>query len=113
MRKQPLATQDISKLSYNELRKLADAALALAETKRSEEIKVLADGYAKKAAAGFNPQEAFDVLKPYLPRKGKGGSTVKYRDPADPSNTYGGKGKRPTWLREYIDAGRSLDEFAV
>lgn len=109
-----MAIQDISKLSYNELRKLADAAMALAETKRGEEIKVLADGYAKKAAAaGFSPQEAIDALKPYLPRTGKGGSAVKYRDPADPSNTYGGKGKRPTWLREYIEAGRSLDEFAV
>lgn len=109
-----MATQGLSKLSYNELRKLADAAMALAETKRGEEFKVLADGYAKKAAAGgFSPQEAIDALKPYLPRTGKCGSAVKYRDPADLSNTYGGKGKRPTWLREYIEAGRSLEEFAV
>lgn len=106
--------QDIQKLSYNDLRALAAAATELAEMKRVEEIKILADAYAKKAAAaGFSPQEAIDALKPYLPKKGKGGSAVKYRDPANPENTFGGKGKRPTWLREYIEAGRSLDEFAV
>jgi DNA-binding protein H-NS len=38
---------------------------------------------------------------------------VKYRDSANPENTFGSNGKPPTWLREYIEAGRSLDEFAV
>lgn len=110
-----MATQDISKLSYNELRKLAEQATALALSKRSEEIKVLADAYAKKAAAaGFTPQEAIDALKPYLPKRGgKGSGQAKYRDPANPANTYGGKGKRPAWLREYLDAGHTLEEFAV
>ena len=107
-------TQDIRKMSYTELRALAEAATELAEMKRVEEIKILADAYAKKtAAAGFSIQEAIDALKPYMPQKGKGSSAVKYRDPANPENTFGGKGKRPTWLREYIEAGRSLDEFLV
>lgn len=109
-----MATQDISRLSYNELRKLAEEALALANSKRDEEIKVLADAYAKKTtAAGFSVQEAIDALKPYLPKKGKGSTAVKYRDPANPTLTYGGKGKYPAWLREYLDDGRSLEEFAV
>lgn len=112
-----LAAQDISKLSYNELRKLAEEAFALAESKRGEEIKILADAYAKKTtAAGFSVQEAIDALKPYLPMKGrvsKESAVVKYRDPANEGNTYSGRGKHPAWVREYLAAGRKLEEFAV
>lgn len=36
---------------------------------------------------------------------------VKYRD--DAGHTWAGRGKRPQWLREQLEAGRSLDEFRV
>lgn len=111
-----MASQDISKLSYTELRKLAEDALTLANSKRAEEVKVLADAYAKKTtAAGFSIEEAIEALKPYWPKKGKASSTyeVKYRDPANAGNTYGGRGKRPDWLRKYLEQGRQLEEFAV
>ncbi|WP_137921525.1 H-NS histone family protein [Hydrogenophaga sp. 2FB] len=112
-----MATQDLSKLSYTELRKLAEEAFALADSKRGEEIKVLADAYAKKvAAAGFSIEEAIDALKPYMSKKGKGGgasAVVKYRDPANTGNTYGGRGKHPAWVRDYLTEGRKLEEFAV
>lgn len=86
------------------------------EFNSGEEIIVLADAYGKKSvAAGFSIEEAIDALKPYLPKKGKSGAAyvVKYRDPANTGNTYGGRGKRPDWLRKYIDQGRKLEEFAV
>lgn len=37
----------------------------------------------------------------------------KYRDPANPFNTWSGKGKRPDWLRKYIEEGRNLSEFEI
>ncbi|HCA3195731.1 TPA: H-NS histone family protein [Klebsiella pneumoniae] len=37
----------------------------------------------------------------------------KYRDPANPFNTWSGKGKRPEWLRKYIEEGRVLSEFEI
>ncbi|MEZ1894432.1 H-NS histone family protein [Pseudomonas aeruginosa] len=43
------------------------------------------------------------------PPRGK----ARYRDPANPFNTWSGRGKRPTWLREYLDAGRTLAEFEI
>lgn len=113
-----MATLDITKLSYGELQKLlASTKEALAE-KRDEELKILADGYAKKcAAAGFSPEEAIEALKPYLPSKRgsakKAAAGVAFRDPANPSNTWGGRGKRPAWLNAYLEQGRSKEEFAV
>ena len=54
-------------MALSELRKLlaqTDAAIA---DRRIEELKVLADGYAKKLAMnGFSIREGIDALKPYL-----------------------------------------------
>lgn len=80
----PVAT-DNSKLSFSdlqkrleELKKEEEQIAALIAEKRGEEIKVLADGYAKKcAAAGFTPQEAVDALMAYLPAKASKGKGAK------------------------------------
>ena len=37
----------------------------------------------------------------------------RYRDPANPFNTWVGRGKRPQWLRNYLMNGRTLDEFLI
>lgn len=37
----------------------------------------------------------------------------RYRDPENPFNTWGGRGKRPRWLTTYLDQGRMLDEFQL
>ena len=47
-------------------RMLAQTEAAIAE-RRIEELKVLADGFARKLAAnGFSVREGIDALKPYL-----------------------------------------------
>ena len=43
------------------------------------------------------------------PPKGR----ARYRDPNNPFNTWGGNGKRPDWLRKYLDNGRTLSEFEI
>ena len=37
----------------------------------------------------------------------------RYRDPANPFNTWVGSGKRPDWLKKYLDEGRELSEFEI
>lgn len=44
---------------------------------------------------------------------GKSNIEAKYRDPDNPFHTWTGIGKRPKWLRAYLDQGRHLDEFLV
>jgi DNA-binding protein H-NS len=41
----------------------------------------------------------------------KAGKPPKFADGS--GNTWGGMGKRPAWIREALEAGRSLDEFLV
>lgn len=38
---------------------------------------------------------------------------ARYRDPSNPFNTWGGRGKRPKWLSNYLESGRDLSEFEV
>ena len=44
---------------------------------------------------------------------GKSNADAKYRDPDNPFHTWTGVGKRPKWLRAYLDQGRRLDEFLI
>ena len=37
----------------------------------------------------------------------------KYRNPAEPHQTWSGRGKRPLWVTELLDAGRSIQEFQI
>ena len=54
-----LAMADLQRL-------LAETDMAIAE-RRVEELKVLADGFARKLAVnGFSVKEGIDALKPYL-----------------------------------------------
>jgi len=128
-----VSTKDSEKyfgnLSFNELMAkkaesdaLAAQLAAALEVKRVEEIKVLADAYAKKAkAGGFSIQEAIEALEPYLPpkagrkpRAAKGTAPKKevafvrgttYKDPSGEGKewTAGGLGAKPKWLKLLVD----------
>lgn len=118
-----VSTVDVSKLSLVELNKLVQQAQEALALKRVEEIKVLADAYAKKAtAAGYSIQEAIDALKPYLPataakkpRKPRAEGSSKKEQPFVRGTTYvdpegkgkdwtaGGPGAKPQWLIALVD----------
>jgi DNA-binding protein H-NS len=46
-------------------------------------------------------------------RKSTGKVPPKYRDPANPENTWTGRGKQPRWLAAYTSEGRSLEDFLI
>ena len=39
--------------------------------------------------------------------------TPKYRNPANPTETWSGRGKQPRWLSEQISLGKNPDEFRI
>lgn len=72
-------------------------------------------GYVKKIeAAGFSISEAIEALQPYVTSRAptkKGAAPVLYRDPANPGNTWAGRGRAAKWLSDYEAQGRARDEF--
>jgi DNA-binding protein H-NS len=37
----------------------------------------------------------------------------KYRNPADPAETWAGRGKQPRWVTEQLRSGKKLDDFQI
>ena len=112
---------DVGSLSYAEMVALRAKLDREIQDKRGEELKVLADGFAKKVqAAGFSVAEAMGALQPYADPASPGkraaqnaAPKVLYRDPANPENTWSGRGRAARWLADYEAQGRKRDEFKV
>jgi DNA-binding protein H-NS len=66
-------------------------------------------GFGVKAKKG--PKATAPVAKRSPRKSAKTASEVKFRN--DSGGTWGGRGKRPQWLRDAINAGKSLADFAV
>lgn len=122
-----MAEVDVAKMSYSDLVALRAKLEQEIEAKRDEELKILADGYARKLqAAGFSVEEGIKALLPHTEAKRRGGvgpsasaatpsstARVLYRDPANPENTWSGRGQPARWLAQYVAAGRQREEFRV
>lgn len=39
--------------------------------------------------------------------------SARYRHPENPDLTWGGRGRRPAWIREAVEAGRALSDFEI
>lgn len=103
---------DLSGMTAQELEKLAKDARELAIKKKEEEKQRLRADLAKRIRdAGFTIEEIFPRSE--TASKKTRTSEVKYRDPADPSRTWSGRGRKPRWLVDAEAAGRSLKDFAV
>jgi DNA-binding protein H-NS len=46
-------------------------------------------------------------------KRKRGDQTVKYRNPAELSQTWSGIGRKPAWLIEALASGKTLEDFAV
>lgn len=99
---------DLESMSRDELKKLivdAQKALKTVDTRRRSEAKRAAEQAAKEY--GFSLEEILNAGG----KSTKG--TPKYANPADPSQTWTGRGRKPNWVIEAIEAGKSIDDMAI
>lgn len=99
---------DLESMSRDELKKLivdAQKALKTVDTRRRSEAKRAAEQAAKEY--GFSLEEILNA----------GGKSTKgmpkYANPADPSQTWTGRGRKPNWVIEAMEAGKSIDDMAI
>jgi DNA-binding protein H-NS len=59
----------------------------------------------------LNPADLADLLSGRKARKSSG--APKYANPADRSQTWTGRGRKPGWVIEALAAGKSLDSMAI
>lgn len=90
----------IAELSDAEVASLIEALQADLDTLKDAAIIRVREEWEEKAASlGMTPAEVwgFDAKR----KRAKG--TPKYRNPADPTQTWTGRGKRPGWLKGVED----------
>jgi DNA-binding protein H-NS len=103
---------DLESLSLKELKQLhKDVEAAIAEFKDREKRKVVAEVEAFARERGVSPSELAEMLGGRKARKTVG--AAKYANPADPSQTWTGRGRKPAWVIEALAAGKSMDSMAI
>ncbi|MNU82034.1 global DNA-binding transcriptional dual regulator H-NS [compost metagenome] len=120
---------DLSNLSAKELAALIRDAQKrkTVVAKRQPITKVRAQLAAAAKKAGYSIEELFGAGAPAVKAvrgtkatkaAGKTGRTLpkvapKYRNPANPAETWTGRGKQPRWLAEFTKQGRKVEDFLI
>lgn len=95
-----------------ELRKKLDRAIASYETRKRQDALSAVERVAREH--GFKLGDLLEERK--SGRKSTGDKTIgpaKYVNPDDPEQTWSGRGRRPHWVSNALESGRTLDELAA
>ncbi|MGB5871143.1 MAG: H-NS histone family protein [Albidovulum sp.] len=101
---------DLDAMSLKELRDLhaqvGKAISGFESRKKQEAISVLEE---KAKALGFSLSDLMDAA-PVRKRKP---AKKKYANPADSSETWTGRGRKPRWVEAALKSGKSLDDLLI
>lgn len=100
---------DLSGMSKPELVKLkgdVDKALVTLDQRLKADAKKAAEEAAKKY--GYSLGELVG-----RERGRKAGGAPKFRNPADPDQTWTGRGRQPGWIKKGLAKGKALADFAI
>lgn len=108
---------DLKSMTRKELEKLKiDVEKALEKLTEKDRKAALAAAEKAAAAHGFSLSDITSETSPKT-RKAKSGpkkvSPPKYRNPANPEQTWTGKGRQPEWFKTALAAGTTPDSMEI
>lgn len=112
-----MSEDKLSKLTVEELLKhpvkdlltlQSNLAHAIEQRKEQDRSELLSKINSLASDAGFSLSE----LLSEKPTK-KAPTKAKYRNPNNKDESWTGKGRKPKWLVDLLDAGRQLEEFEI
>jgi len=103
-----MALPNVDKLTYAELLKLEERVSAAIAAKKAEDAALTKQALRQLAEKrGFNIDELFG-------KRGRRTAAPKYRNPANPEETWTGRGRKPNWLVAALKKnGGKIDVFAI
>lgn len=101
-----LELADMSRAELVKLRDEVEQALSTLDQRRKTDAKKAAEEAARQF--GFSLGELVGGEKS---RRNSG--TAKYRNPANPSQTWSGRGRQPGWIKEGLSGGKQLSDYAI
>lgn len=99
---------DLEKMSLRDLRDLRnkiEKAISTYEDRRKREALVAVESAAREF--GFSLAE-LATAKP-----GRSKVAAKYVNPEDPDATWTGRGRKPRWVQEALDSGKTLEQLEI
>jgi DNA-binding protein H-NS len=101
---------DLNALSLKELKELqAQVARAIASFEDRKKKEALVELEEKARQMGFSLSE----LTGMQAARKRAPATAKYANPADPSETWSGRGRKPRWFIEAMAAGKSAESMSL
>ena len=101
-------TTELDAMSLRELRDLknkVDRAISTFEDRRKREALAAAETAAREF--GFNLADLT------VAKATRGKVAPKYANPQDPTQTWTGRGRKPRWVQEALDAGKTLESLEI
>ena len=101
---------DLNSLSMKELKELqSQVAKAIAEFEERRKRQALVELEEKAKAMGFSLAELTGAVK----TRKRSPSVEKYANPADKSDTWSGRGRKPRWFSEALAKGKKPQDLAI
>lgn len=102
---------DLSSYSFSELLELAKKVSAeIADREREEKNKARAQIIELAKLHGLSVEEVLVTGKSGVARKPV---EPKYQNPANPSQQWTGRGRKPAWVEGLLAQGKTLAELAI
>lgn len=119
---EPTTKPDLSALSLVQLLELqTEIGVLITEKKKAEKAALIAEFERKAQESGFALADLFAGTS-HAPSGGSKGKKAtadhasvppKYRNPANPQETWSGRGRQPVWVREFVAKGGNLDSTLI
>ena len=104
-------TLNLNKMSTTELKKLiSDAQAALA---KKQEVAERVRKLAHDNGLDISDLMAADKPKKAKSKKPRGKVAPKYKNPANASETWTGRGRQPRWVADALAGGKSLNDLLI
>jgi DNA-binding protein H-NS len=100
--------KSLTQAQLNDLIKRAEERKKELSSEKAEKLRTKFRNLAK--AEGVTIEELFGIKGP---RKVRRAAKAKYRNPADHSVTWSGRGKRPRWFNAALAAGKKEKDLLI
>lgn len=91
----------------------AERAIARLDLQRRHEARRAAEAAAREYGFELAELLADPAPESRARRRAKPKAEARYRNPADPRQTWTGYGRKPNWIKAALAEGRDLAEFAA
>jgi DNA-binding protein H-NS len=106
----------LNEMSLAELRSLEKkVSKAIVKFEEREKKKAVSELKAQARRLGYTFDELAELVQKgeATPGKPRGKVAPKYANPKDPSQKWTGRGRRPAWVVEALEEGKTLDDLAI